>query len=277
MTVFQLTSWLDVIPEWFPPTIIALGFTLLTLAIGIQYFGGIFNYNQSRFFAFFAVTCMTASIGGAMYVTFQNDRYLLMFVYSLFISGRMVQGAIAARIFQKILDFFLPIIYGNSTSGNDGQTKLSQLVSWAKVSRLVSWAKEYIWNKIKHHLLLITITGIISLQTILSIVAVYTIGSGETIEAVERLWIGIFFLIIIGMIYDFRHFSHRISWPATIGLILAITGALLYNPIELSTYTNFVAPYVETPIPDWARWPVGTIGFLFGIIVWAIVYAKIDR
>ncbi|WP_167837489.1 hypothetical protein [Halosimplex halophilum] len=265
--VLQLAAWVDVIPGWVPPVTIAVGFCLISLAMGKQYFEGLFDglSTQAPVFTMFFVTCLTVSIGGATYVTIQQEEFLLMFVFFLFVSGRMVQGAIAARIIQKVLDFFIPIF---SSGGGDTDLSLSALIA------VLKRAQSYIWSKLRTRLIIFVVTGLISFQTALSIAAVYVIGSGETADAVRRFWAGVFFLLISGMVFDFRYFAHKISWTATIGLILTVTGAFLYNPLEFSAYTGLIAPYLENPLPDWLRWPLGIIGFIAGVFMWAGFYLK---
>jgi hypothetical protein len=57
-------------------------------------------------------------------------------------------------------------------------------------------------------------------------------------------------------------------------MVLATSGAFLYSPVGFSTFTAALAPYLNNPIPDWMRWPLGVAGFVFGIIFWAIFYSK---
>lgn len=252
----QLSSFLEVIPAWLPPATISGGFLLLLSGMGKEYYKRFFTHwrSYSPQFAAVSVVCMTLSIAGALYVTVLQNELVLLFVLFTFISGRIIQGAVAARLLQKVLDFFL-------TSSNDSEPLFIKIYN-------------YIKNNIKQRLILVLSTTIIITHTTLSIFAVYTIGSGETIEAIERFWVGFFFVTITGLVFDFRHFAHRITWTASIGLIIATTGAFLYSPAGFSTFTAALAPYLSNPIPDWMRLPLGAAGFLFGVILWAVYYTK---
>lgn len=252
----QLSSFLEVIPAWLPPATISGGFLILFTGMSREYYKRSFGHwrSYSPQFVAVSVVCLTLSIAGALYVTIQQNDLVLLFVFFTFLSGRIIQGAIAARIIQKILDFF----FAESNSSKS----------------LPARAYEYIKNKIRERAILLFSTGIITVYTTLSIVAVYTIGNGETIEAIERFWVGFFFLTITGLVFDFRHFAHRISWTAAIGLVIATTGAFLYSPAGFSSFTVALAPYLENPVPDWMRLPLGAAGSLFGVMLWAIFYTK---
>lgn len=253
----QITSFLEVIPVWLPPVAITTGFFLISIGMTTEYFEGMFGHwdSYSPPFAFIGVVCLTSSIASAMYVSIRNQDMTLLFVLFTFMSGRIIQGAIAARIMQKVAEFF----FSDSGSSNTG---------------LISKLYDYVKTKVRERVVLFVTISIILLHTSLSIAAVYVIGSGSTIEAIERFWIGFFFLTIAGMVFDFRHFAHRIPWTAAIGLIIATTGAFLYSPVGFSTFVGALAPYLENPIPDWMRLPLGAVGFLFGVLIWAVFYTK---
>jgi hypothetical protein len=256
MIPLQLSSFLEVIPAWLPPVTISGGFIILLTGVGKEYFKRIFNHWRmlSPQFIGISVVCFSLSTAAAAYITIQQHELTLLFVFFTFMSGRVIQGAIAARIIQKVLDFFF----------SESSSSKSLLVK----------SYEYIKSKIRERAILLFSTGIITVYTILSIVAVYTIGNGETIEAIERFWVGFFFLTITGLVFDFRHFAHRISWTAAIGLVIATTGAFLYSPAGFSSFTVALAPYLENPVPDWMRLPLGAAGSLFGVMLWAIFYTK---
>lgn len=255
--LLQITSFLKVIPVWLPPVAIASGFLLVSIGMGAEYFERLFGHwsSYSPPFAFFGVVCLTGSIASAMYVSINRQNLTLLFVFFTFMSGRIIQGAIAARIIQKIAK----LLFSDSDVSGSG---------------LVSKVYHYIIKKLKQRAIVFVTTFIIIAHTSLSISAVYVIGTGNAVEAIERFWMGFFFLTISGMVFDFRHFAHRISWTAAIGLIIAITGAFLYNPVNFSAYASVLGPYLENPVPEWIRLPLGAVGFLFGVLIWAVFYTK---
>lgn len=255
--LLQISTLFEVIPTWLPPVAIAIGFALVSVGMGRRYLEATLGYRNeypSRA-GLLLILCLTLSVGEAVYMTIQRQELLLMFVYFIFISGKIVQGAITTYLLQKVLDFF----FSSSSVSESGYV-------------ITVW--RYIKTKLKERFILFLATGTITIHTSMSIVAVYAIGSGETIDAIERFWIGFFFLTVIGMIFDFRHFAHRISWTAALGLIIAVTGAFLFNPAGFSSLTVVLAPYLQNPIPDWMRWPLGAIGFFFGVLLWAVFYWK---
>lgn len=257
--ILQLSSVLEVIPGWLPSLTIAAGFSLLSIGMAERYLHGYFGHweEYSRPLVLFASGCLAASVAGATYVTIRTHDLDLLFVLFIFAGGRFVQGAISARLLQRILNW---LFVGTSSSKN-----------WLRR------AYEYVASKLRERLVVLLATGLVTTYTFLSIAAVFVLGSGAPTEAIERFWIGTYFLVVIGLVYDFRHFAHRISWTAAIGLLVATAGAVLYSPVGFSSFTDVIAPYLDTPIADWMRWPLGAIGFLFGVVFWGLFYVKSIR
>lgn len=258
MVPAQLTAFLEVLPAWLPPVAIGGGFVLLAVGVGREYVRGVFGdwSTYSPVFAAVSVGCLGVSTAGAVYVTVRTADLVLLFVFFTFVAGRVIQGAIAAKIVQKLLDFLV----FDSGSG-DG--------------RYLRRAVAYVVSKLEDRLVIGVATGVITTVTALSILGVYLVGSGETIEAVRRFWIGFFFLTVATLVFDFRYFAHRISWLPAFGLVLATAGAFLYSPAGFSSFTSVLAPYLENPLPDWTRLPLGVAGFVLGVVLWAVFY--LDR
>jgi hypothetical protein len=253
----QLSAFLEVIPGWLPPATVATGFFLLTVGMTREYMQGLLGdwESYSSTLVVVSVVSLASATAGAVYVTLIRFDLILLFVLFTFISGRIVQGAITARIIQKLLDFF---VFDSGDSGND--------------KGYLRAAGEYLWSKLRDRLIIMTATIILTTTTAVSILDVYYAGSGETVEAVRRFWIGLFFLTLAGLIFDFRYFAHRVSWLPAFGLVVATAGAFLYSPAGFSSFTTVLAPYLDNPIPDWMRLPLGALGFVFGVIIWAIFY-----
>jgi hypothetical protein len=215
-----------------------------------------------------SATALAGSVAGAAYVTLQQADLILLFAFLIFMSGRFIQGAITVRLFQKIVDF----IQENTSYGSSSNPRKN--ASQTDVIDVIKRGASYIGSKFRDYVVILLATGTITIHTTMSIAAVYLLGSGSTIEAIERFWTGFFLLTAVGLAFDFRHFAHRLSWIAAFGMVLATSGAFLYSPVGFSTFTAALAPYLNNPIPDWMRWPLGVAGFVFGIIFWAIFYSK---
>lgn len=254
--LLQLTSFLEVIPAWLPPLVISIGFILLCFGMGRQYWNKIFTHQPalSGIYSAVSVACLTFGIAGAMFTRILEEDLALLFVLFTFISGRIVQGAISARIIQKIINLFLT------------ETRSSNPIFLRVL--------HYIWDKFKKRIVMMLVTSFILLYTTLSIAAVYLLNSGSHFEAIERFWIGVIYLTISGLVYDARHYAHRTSWIPALGLIVITTGSLLYNPAGLSSFTEAMTPFLQNPIPEWMRLPLGAFGFLIGVLIWALFYTN---
>lgn len=252
MLPIQLSSVLRVLPSWLPTVTIAIGFVLLSIGTLRQYLDGLFPHADRRASPFLLVStvCLSTGTAGATYLTIRRHELTVLFVFFVFFSGRIVQGAVAARQIQVVIEFLL----AGTRSG--GPTVVRDLYR-----RVV--------DKLKRRLLLLLVTGIITCYTLVSVAAVYVVGAGDPTAVIERLWIGFFFLMIAGLVFDFRYFAPRISWTAAVGLIIAIAGAFLYSPVGFSPILGSLSPYLTSPVPDWMRSPLGLVGFLVGVFLWA--------
>ncbi|WP_436909453.1 hypothetical protein [Halosimplex marinum] len=261
-TSLQLAAALEVIPPWLPTAAVAGGFLLLLAGLFDRLLanalGGWRSY--SRPFGFAAAALFAASVAGATYVTVVRRELALLFALSVFVCGRCVQGAITARIVQKVLGFVLD----GSGEGGRGDSVAALLRSGVDylVSRLLDKAK------------LFAAVGVIAAYTASSMVAVFVVGDGSVAEALERFWIGVFFLTLAGVSFDARYFAHRVSWTATLGLVVATTGAVLYSPAGTSGLVATLSPYLQNPVPDWTKYPLGAVGFLFGVSFWSFFYVR---
>ncbi|WP_148709179.1 hypothetical protein [Haloarcula quadrata] len=255
----QVASFLEVVPAWLPVVTVSLGVCLLLFGMGEQYIGahiGHWKAYTERTGALLAGS-LTGSIAGATYLTIRQAELTLLFIFFTFISGQLIQGAVAARIIQKIIDFFKP---SDGGEGSD-QSLLARGYAFAKA-------------KIKDRLIIVAVTSVLSTYMTLSILSVFVLGSGEPLEAIERFWTGVLLLTIAGIAFDFRYFSHRLSWPAALGLVVATSGAFLYSPVGFSNVTTALAPYLDNPLPDWMRLPLRAFGFFAGVVFWALFYIK---
>jgi len=255
----QVASFLEVVPAWLPVITVSLGVCLLLFGMGERYIAA----HLSHWKAYTERTgvllagSLTGSISGATYLTVRQSELTLLFIFFTFISGQLIQGAVAARIIQKIIDFFRP-----TDAGRDSDRSF--------LSRGYAFVK----GKIKDRLIIVAATGVLSIYMVLSILSVFVLGSGEPLEAIERFWTGFLLLTIASLVFDFRYFAHRLSWPAALGLVIAASGAFLYSPVGFSSVTTALAPYLDNPLPDWMRLPLGAFGFFAGVVFWAIFYLK---
>jgi hypothetical protein len=256
----QVSSFLEVVPAWLPVVTISGGICLLFAGMSneyLSYYVGHWSAYKPQI-GFLLTVALTGSIVGATYVTVIQADLVLLFVFFTFISGQLIQGAVAARIIQKVLD---------ALTRSEGETEGGLLSRWIG----------YVVNKVKDRLIIIAVTGIISTHTTLSILAVFVIGDGRMLEAIERFWTGFLLLTIAGLSFDFRYFAHRLSWTVALGLVVAASGAFLYSPVGFSNLTAGLAPYLDNPVPDWMRLPLGAFGFFAGVMFWAIFYVKIEK
>jgi hypothetical protein len=263
--VLQLTAFLEVIPSWLPTAAICTGVYMMLIGMSNHYLKSYVGHvpQYTTVLGGIMVICLSTSIAGATYVSVIKQDMVLLFVFFCFVSGRMIQGAIAARIYQKVHDFFF-----GSSDGEDNDSLIGKLKNSA------SKVPAFVWSKLKDRLLIVTVSLIIISHTALNIFAVYAWGSGQVVQAIERFWIGFFFLTVAGITFDFRYFAHRISWTAALGLVIATAGAFLYSPVGFSNLTSVLGPYLENPVPDWMRLPLGAFGFLAGVVLWAIFYRR---
>jgi len=267
----QVTSFLEVVPPWLPPVAIATGHILLLVGMGSQFFDGKLGH-WSAYSSAIGRLCailLTASVAIASYITVLGEDLVLSFAFLTFMSGRFIQGAITLRFVQKILDFVNEQFTEDAAFRKRTQTDIV-----AKSRNLVGSGVEFVGSKIRDYIVILAATGLITTHTSLSIVSVYVFGDGSTLEAVERFWTGFFILTTVGLAFDFRHFAHRLSWVAAFGMVIATAGAFLYSPVGFSTLTAGLAPYLDNPVPDWMRWPLGAAGFLFGALFWMIFYSR---
>jgi hypothetical protein len=212
---------------------------------------------------------LTVSIAIASYITVLREDLVLLFAFLIFMSGRFIQGAISLRLVQKVLDFFENAISDDSPNKRGDQTGVV-----GQSMRLIRNSAAFLKSKAADYIVIFTATTFITTLTTLSIVSVYVFEGGSTIEAVERFWTGFFLLTTVGLAFDFRHFAHRLSSVAAFGMVIATAGAFLYSPVGFSDLTTGFAPYLDNPVPDWLRWPLGSAGFLFGMLFWMIFYSK---
>jgi hypothetical protein len=263
--VLQLTAFLQVIPSWLPTVAICIGVYMMLVGMSNHYLKSYVGHvpQYTSVLGGIVVISLSTSIASATYVSVIKQDMVLLFVFFSFVSGRMIQGAIAARIIQKVHTFFFGASDGDGSDGLFGKLKDSASKAWS-----------FVWSKIKDRILILIVTVIIVSQTTLSIFAVYAFGDGQVVRAIERFWIGFFFLTVAGITFDFRYFAHRISWTAALGLVIATAGSFLYSPVGFSNLTSVLGPYLENPVPDWMRLPLGAFGFLAGVVFWAIFYRK---
>lgn len=263
MTVppIQLSTLLDVIPRWLPTAAVAAGFSLLLIGLFDRLLVGTLGERRtySRPLGFTAAAAFAAGVAGATYVTVVRRDLVLLFALFVFACGRCVQGAVTARVIQKLLDFFLT----GSEEGSDAPLHARGI--------------DYLASKLRSKAKIVVAVGIIVSSTALSIAGVFLVGNGNLTEAIRRLWVGIFFVTLAQLSFDARHFAHRVSWTATLGLVVATAGAFLYNPLGTSGVVSALAPYLESPIPEWTRRPLGAVGFLFGILFWCVFYVRSFR
>jgi hypothetical protein len=257
--LLQVASFLEVVPAWLPVVTVSLGVCLLLFGIAEQYIGAHIGhwraYTERN--GILLASSLTGSIAGATYITIRQSELTLLFIFFTFISGQLIQGAVAARVIQKIIDFFRP-----TDGGNDSDQSL------------LARGYALIKSKIKDRLIIVAVTGVLLTYMTLSILSVFLLGSGEPLEAIERFWTGFLLLTITGLAFDFRYFAHRLSWPAALGLVVSASGAFLYSPVGFSSVTTALAPYLDNPLPDWMRLPLGAFGFFAGVVFWAIFYLK---
>lgn len=254
----QLSAALEVIPPWLPTGAVAVGFTLLLVGLFDRLLAGTLGgwRTYSRPFALAATALFAASVAGATYVTVLRRDLTLVFALFVFVCGRCVQGAVAARIIQKVLDFFL--------TGSDGSTG----------DRLWVQALDYLVARLRSKAKIAAAVGGITAYTALSVLAVFVLGDGGVTEAITRFWIGFFFVTLARLAFDARYFAHRVSWTASVGLVVATAGAFLYSPLGTSGPIAALAPFLENPVPDWTRRPLGAVGFLFGVGFWCVFYVR---
>ncbi|WP_323677556.1 hypothetical protein [Halorubellus sp. PRR65] len=262
MYPLQLTSFLNLIPAWLPTATLSAGTVLVLFGLTRRYVTSADGPLSSLpYHGYPLIITVTLSVAAATYTVIQRFDMTLLFVVQIFFTGRLIQGALTARIIGKVIDAIEEIHASLTTS----TTKLHS-------QSLPERAYSYILTKLKDRLTIIIATGIISTYTTISVLAVFLIGDGVISTAIKRFWIGYFFLITAGLVFDFRHFAHRLPLLAGVGLIIAIVGAFLYQPVSFSAYLTQLGPYLETPIPDWARYPISAIGFLCGFLFWALFY-----
>jgi hypothetical protein len=257
----QLSAALDVLPRWLPTVAVAAGFSLLLIGLFDRLLAGLIGERRtySRRVGFAAAVSFAASVAGATYVTIVRRDLVLLFALFVFVCGRCVQGAVTARIVQKVLDFVL--------TDSDGVSDAPLRVR----------AIDYLASRLRSKAKIVVAVGIIVSYTGLSIAGVFLVGNGNLTEAIRRLWVGIFFVTLAQLSFDARHFAHRVSWTATLGLVVATAGAFLYNPLGTSGVVSALAPYLESPIPEWTRRPLGAVGFLFGVFFWCVFYVRSVR
>lgn len=264
----QLSSFLTVLPSWLPTAAICVGVSLLLFGITTRYIesGRVTAGRSAPYGGYPMVLSITLCVAFATYVTLLKNDLVLLFVITIFFTGRIIQGAITARIIQKVLD------------------AVAEVRKWARGSRsgphtssVRTRVVTYVIEKLKERLMIMIASATIAGYTALSVLAVFTLGDGTVKTAIQRFWVGYFLLVVAGLVFDFRHFSHRLPWIGSIGIILAVTGAFMYDPISFSSYIKQLGPYLETPIPDWSRYPISAMGFLFGVLFWGIFYRQLDR
>lgn len=263
-TPLQLTAALEVIPAWLPTVAVAGGIYLLLVGLFDRLLANALDgwRTYSRPFGFAAAALFAASIAGATYVTVVRRDLVLLFVLFVFTCGRCIQGAITARIVQRVLEFVL------DGEGSDGGTSLLSLARQGV---------EYLLSRLLDRAKLFAAVGVITVYTGLSMVGVFLVGDGGVAEALERFWVGLFFLTLARLAFDARYFAHRLSRTATVGLIVATAGAFLYSPVSAAGLASTLSPYLENPVPDWTTYPLGVVGFLFGLFFWAVFYVRSRR
>ncbi|SDM14315.1 hypothetical protein SAMN04487949_1018 [Halogranum gelatinilyticum] len=270
----QLATFLEVLPAWLPVVTISLGICLLLTGMSNQYLSSYIGHwpAYNGLVGVVLTGSITGSVAGATYLTIVRSDLLLLFVFFTFVSGQLIQGAVAARVIEKIVTVLSEISKAVSgEAGGPGQH------GSATVRHYLTLGVEYLVGKMKDRLLIFLVTGVISAYTTLTIVAVFVVGDGHVLEAIERFWTGFLLLTIAGVAFDFRYFAHRVSYTAALGLVIAASGAFLYSPVGFSNLTGALAPYLENPIPDWMRLPLGAFGFFAGVVLWSFFYMKLNR
>jgi hypothetical protein len=257
--LLQVASFLEVVPAWLPVLTVSLGICLLLFGMSEQYFAAHLGHWKAytRRNGILLSGSLTSSVAGATYLTIRQAEMTLLFIFFTFISGQLIQGAVTARVIQKISDF----LKSPDSALKKGQGTLSRAYRFVKM-------------KIRDRLIIFLVTFVLTTHTVLSILSVFILGSGEPLEAIKRFWTGFLLLTVAGLTFDFRYFSHRLSWPAALGLVIAASGAFIYSPVGFSNVTTALAPYLNNPLPDWMRLPLGAFGFFAGVVFWAIFYLK---
>lgn len=241
-------------PPWLATVAVGTGLAFIFIGVSLRYLrihtADYGNYSHQR--SIVIATTVALAISGATYVSVVRHDLTLLFTLMIYLSGRLIQGALAARIVQRVL----------------------QAVEGSRQEPITASLYQYIYTTIRDRLIFFSASCVIITATGMSIILALTSESIGTDAAIRSFWIGFFFLVVVGLMFDFRHFEHRMPRPVALGMVLAISGALLYDPVNFSSITAFASPYLSTPIPDWARAPIGWFGFFAGLGIWALYYTR---
>lgn len=202
-TSLQLSFLLDYVPVWLGPLLLAAGLILVIVTFGSFSLAG-----ESRSFTLTGVMLLCAFGGGALMLVPFYMRRTYIFAAGLLLAGRWIEGVAATRLVSKIIRFVSGTGSGSLSATIRRRFRRAAII--VGVFLIVGWAA--VW---------VLVLGPVVVSRTYDLTLIWT------------LLVGV--LSVLGLGFKFSSVDSRIYSveprfiPMVIGLILAVTGAELYN------------------------------------------------
>jgi hypothetical protein len=199
----QLSLILDYVPDWLGPVLLAVGLVLVVVTFGTFSLSG-----ESRSITLTGALLLCAIVGGGLMLVPFYMRRTYIFAAGLLLAGRWIEGVAATRLLSKIIRFVSGTGSGSLSAAIKRRFRRGAIVFG--VLLITGWSA--VW---------VLVLGPVVVSRTYDLTLIWT------------LLVGI--LSVLGLGFKFSSVDSRVYSvdprfiPMVIGLILAVTGAELYN------------------------------------------------
>jgi hypothetical protein len=202
----QLSWIVDYVPDWLGPTLLGSGLLLVVFTFLSFSYSGDGDESTSLSVGTFAL--LSIGVGGGFLAVPLYRRYTFAFAAGLLLAGRWIEGVAATRLLTKVIRFFS----GTGTGSLSGTLKrrLRRMAIVVLVLLLAGWTA--LW---------VVLFGPVVVSQTYDLTLIWTTLVGV--------------LSLLGLGFKFTSVDNRVYLieprfvPMLLGLILAVTGAQLYN------------------------------------------------
>ena len=202
-TPVQLSFIVDYVPVWLGPALLAIGLALVMMTFGSFSFS-----SESRSMTLTGAMLLCAIGGGALMLVPFYVRRTYIFAAGLLFAGRWIEGVAATRLVSKIIRFISGTGSGGISATIRRRFRRGAIVFG--VLLITGWAA--VW---------VLVLGPVVISRTYDLTLIWTL----MVAVLSVLGLGFKFSSVDSRVYS----VDRRFIPMVIGLILAVTGAELYN------------------------------------------------
>jgi hypothetical protein len=216
----QLSWFVDYVPAWLGPALIAVGLLSVLFTFGVFVTAG----RDSQSVTLGGLVVLSGIVGGGLLIVPLYVRHTSVVAAGMLLAGRWLEGVAATRVLTKAIRFFSGTGSGGLASALRRRLRRGAIVFGLLL--VAGWAA--IW---------VLVFGPVALSRTYELTLIWTVLVG----VLSFLGLGFKFTSVDSRVYS----AVPTFVPMVLGLILAVTGAQLYNfqilqrtistaPVELS-------------------------------------------